>query len=212
MGCTSSRAIAQGVIGSKERKERSFEDKYALTEKLLGRGSFSVVQQGSCESCKKQEVAVKILLKEGRGVFSNISEDVDVFSEKNRIEDILQEISIMRRLRHPNIIPLHDYYEESDRFLLVMDLAPGGDLYEQVKTRPYSEEEAQSLFRNLVAAIKYLHSLNIVHRDLKPENILMKSTDSRTEVYLADFGFATESSSDDELDECVGTPQYAGNG
>ena len=90
-----------------------------------------------------------------------------------------------------------------------MDLAPGKDLYERVRVKPYSEDEARMLFQNILQTVKYLHSLNVVHRDIKLENILMKSDDSRTDIYLADFGFATECAAE-ELDECVGTPQYAG--
>ena len=115
----------------------------------------------------------------------------------------------MRKLSHPNIIKLCDFYDQSDRYLLVMDLAPGKDLYERVRVQPYAEEEARILFQNIIETVKYLHSMNVVHRDIKLENILMKSDGSRTDIFLADFGFATECTAD-ELDECVGTPQYAG--
>ena len=116
----------------------------------------------------------------------------------------------MRKLNHPNIIQLRDFYEQSDRYLLVMDLAPGKDLYERVRVKPYAEDEARILFRNILETVKYLHSMHVVHRDIKLENVLMKSDGSRTDIYLADFGFAAECAGDD-LDECVGTPQYAGN-
>ena len=65
MGCTPSKSLLGGIILPKRKREWTFEDKYVLSDKLLGRGSFSVVQHGSYSSFKDKEVAIKIIMKEG---------------------------------------------------------------------------------------------------------------------------------------------------
>jgi calcium/calmodulin-dependent protein kinase I len=127
----------------------------------------------------------------------------------SNLYDVLQEVKLMRKLSHKNIIKLLDFYEERDRYLLVMDMAAGNDLFTRVTARSYSEDEARRVFRNLLETIQYMHSHHVIHRDIKPENILMKSIDDPCDIYLADFGFAVEHEGED-LQEVVGTLQYAG--
>lgn len=140
----------------------------------LGKGSYAVVKVAFSKKLKRQ-VAIKIILK------------------KKAPEDYItkflpREISVMKQLRHPNIIVLHEAIETSSRIYLVMDMADGGDLLDYIKTNgPVSEPEARTFFRQLVDASQYLHSLDVVHRDLKCENILL---DRNKNILLSDFGFA----------------------
>ena len=73
-----------------------------------------------------------------------------------------------------NIINLYEVYEGDNNIYLIIDLAEGGSLYNEMKTRKYlfSRKEIQQIMRNLLEALAYMHSRGIMHRDLKPENIL----------------------------------------
>jgi serine/threonine protein kinase len=90
------------------------------------------------------------------------------------INELAAEAEIMRSLNHPNIITVHESWQTSQAIYIVMELVRGGDLFERVVQRThYSEDNARTLMRALLSAVKYLHDRGIVHRDLKPENILL---------------------------------------
>uniref|UniRef100_A0A4W5PXV0 Doublecortin-like kinase 1a n=1 Tax=Hucho hucho TaxID=62062 RepID=A0A4W5PXV0_9TELE len=84
--------------------------------------------------------------------------------------------SILRRVKHPNIVLLIEEMDTYSELYLVMELVKGGDLFDAItSTNRYTERDASGMLYNLANAIKYLHSLNIVHRDIKPENLLSLS-------------------------------------
>jgi 5'-AMP-activated protein kinase catalytic alpha subunit len=63
-------------------------------------------------------------------------------------QKVMQEVYILRKIRHSNIIRLYEVFESSKNFLLVMEYASGGDLLQYVKTKKYLEEyEAKKIFR-----------------------------------------------------------------
>lgn len=111
---------------------------------------------------------------------------------------IENEVSVLRQVKHPNIIMLIEEVDTSSELYLVMELvkvresagkmsfsvkcykenelpwAQGGDLFDAItSSAKYTERDASIMVYNLAAALKYLHSLNIVHRDIKPENLLV---------------------------------------
>ena len=104
------------------------------------------------------------------------------------MNDLINEIEIMRCFNHPNIINLSRLYEDSDYIYLVLDLAVE-DLIETLhrETR-FVENFACHLAKQLLTAIADIHSKGIIHRDIKLDNILMMS-DNET-IVLADFGIS----------------------
>lgn len=113
---------------------------------------------------------------------------------------IENEVSVLRQVKHPNIIMLIEEVDTSSELYLVMELvkvrmtlkrvkrenvffyemlyplpsAQGGDLFDAItSSAKYTERDASIMVYNLAAALKYLHSINIVHRDIKPENLLV---------------------------------------
>jgi serine/threonine protein kinase len=100
-------------------------------------------------------------------------------------------------------------HPEEQRPLVVLELAEGGELFDFIaKTGRFSEELARTFVKQLIAAVKYLHSVNITHRDLKPENILF---DKNFILKVSDFGLARDARGnrgDYELTTCVGTTGY----
>uniref|UniRef100_A0A8D0H3G1 Doublecortin like kinase 1 n=1 Tax=Sphenodon punctatus TaxID=8508 RepID=A0A8D0H3G1_SPHPU len=121
---------------------------------------------------------------------------------------IQNEVSILRRVKHPNIVLLIEEMDMPTELYLVMELVKGGDLFDAItSTNKYTERDASGMLYNLASAIKYLHSLNIVHRDIKPENLLVyEHQDGSKSLKLGDFGLATIV--DGPLYTVCGTPTY----
>jgi predicted Ser/Thr protein kinase len=103
-------------------------------------------------------------------------------------ERMRREAETVRDLSHPNIVTLHEYFEEAGRSFLVMEYVDGTTLFERVRTRgPLAEEEAVAVVSDLTAALREAHRRGVLHRDVKPRNVLM---DRAGRAKLTDFGSA----------------------
>uniref|UniRef100_A0A8C4RE69 Serine/threonine-protein kinase DCLK1 n=1 Tax=Erpetoichthys calabaricus TaxID=27687 RepID=A0A8C4RE69_ERPCA len=160
--------------------------------RTIGDGNFAVVRE-CVERSTGREYALKIINK----------------SKCRGKEHMIQnEVSILRRVKHPNIVLLIEEMDTYNELYLVMELVKGGDLFDAItSTNKYTERDASGMLYNLASAIKYLHSLNIVHRDIKPENLLVyEHQDGSKSLKLGDFGLATLV--DGPLYTVCGTPTY----
>ncbi|XP_028850554.1 NUAK family SNF1-like kinase 2 isoform X2 [Denticeps clupeoides] len=118
-----------------------------------------------------------------------------------------REVDIICSLTHPNIIRIHEVFENREKIVMVMEFASGGELYDYVQQREeLSETEARHFFRQIVSAVHYCHRNGVVHRDLKLENILL---DHNRDVKLADFGLSNRYEKGRLLDTFCGSPLYA---
>ena len=184
-------------------------DNLILT-KSLGKGAFGEVFLTNMEG-RKELFATKRLDR--------------AYSEKEEnIKRLANEIKIMKKIHHPNLVSLIDLKKTKTHCYLVMEFCNGGDLtgclrkYMQLYKKPFSEEIVQYLMRQIVSGLDALHSRNILHRDLKLDNILvcfnseqdknslnmMKAT-----AKITDFGFATILNTAKPLATTVlGTPTY----
>ena len=119
----------------------------------------------------------------------------------------LREAQTAARLRHPNIVPLHDFGRADGHVFFSMDYMDGGDLAVRLRTRPFASWEAAGLVRKVALAVAYAHGEGVLHRDLKPSNILLEGDEPR----LADFGLATQLEPGGDLtavSAVLGTPHY----
>ncbi|CAM9900074.1 unnamed protein product [Choristocarpus tenellus] len=103
------------------------------------------------------------------------------------VQEMRNEIGILKRLDHPNIIRAIETFESKRRVFLIMKLCTGGDL---TKRAPYTENVAVSLITKILSAVSYMHSRSICHRDLKLENVMFESTDPDSEIQIIDFGLS----------------------
>ncbi|XP_061849720.1 serine/threonine-protein kinase DCLK2 isoform X2 [Colius striatus] len=181
----------EGVNGNKCSGSATILEKYKVG-KVIGDGNFAVVKE-CVERSTGKEFALKIIDK------------AKCCGKEHLIEN---EVSILRRVKHPNIIMLIEEMDTPTELYLVMELVKGGDLFDAItSSTKYTERDGSAMVYNLASALKYLHGLNIVHRDIKPENLLVcEYPDGTKSLKLGDFGLATVV--EGPLYTVCGTPTY----
>uniref|UniRef100_A0A2I3RUW5 Serine/threonine-protein kinase DCLK2 n=1 Tax=Pan troglodytes TaxID=9598 RepID=A0A2I3RUW5_PANTR len=181
----------EGVNGNRCSESSTLLEKYKIG-KVIGDGNFAVVKECIDRSTGK-EFALKIIDK------------AKCCGKEHLIEN---EVSILRRVKHPNIIMLVEEMETATELFLVMELVKGGDLFDAItSSTKYTERDGSAMVYNLANALRYLHGLSIVHRDIKPENLLVcEYPDGTKSLKLGDFGLATVV--EGPLYTVCGTPTY----
>ncbi|XP_032845924.1 serine/threonine-protein kinase DCLK2 isoform X2 [Tyto alba] len=181
----------EGVNGNKCSGSSTILEKYKVG-KVIGDGNFAVVKE-CVERSTGKEFALKIIDK------------AKCCGKEHLIEN---EVSILRQVKHPNIIMLIEEMDTPTELYLVMELVKGGDLFDAItSSTKYTERDGSAMVYNLASALKYLHGLNIVHRDIKPENLLVcEYSDGTKSLKLGDFGLATVV--EGPLYTVCGTPTY----
>ncbi|XP_063217668.1 testis-specific serine/threonine-protein kinase 3-like isoform X2 [Bacillus rossius redtenbacheri] len=159
---------------SKSKSPSVLEQRGYQLGEVIGTGTYSVVQRAYSNK-HKQNVAIKIITK------ANIPVD---YLEKF----VTREVSVVKGLKHPNIITFLEAIETTHRVFIVMEEAQNGNLLDLIRRRKYLDEEtARRLFSQILDVIEYCYSKGIVHRDIKCENLLL---DEGFNIKLSDFGFA----------------------
>lgn len=93
---------------------------------------------------------------------------IDKTQFKGREMMLYLEVEIFKRVKHENIIRLHEVYEDLNEICLVMDLLTGGELFDEIiRKGKFKESESSRIVYKILKAIDYLHDMGIVHRDLK---------------------------------------------
>ncbi|KAM1029510.1 hypothetical protein ACFX14_042032 [Malus domestica] len=144
--------------------------------KLLGRGTFGHVYVGfnseNGEMCAMKEVTL-------------FSDDA---KSKESAKQLNQEIALLSRLRHPNIVQYYGSESVGDRLYIYLEYVSGGSIYKLLQDYgQFGELAIRSYTKQILSGLAYLHAKNTVHRDIKGANILV---DPNGRVKLADFGMA----------------------
>jgi len=162
--------------------------------RVLGKGTFAKVYYAK-EISTGEGVAIKVV-------------DKDKVKKEGMMEQIKREISVMRLVKHPNIVNLKEVMATKTKILFVMEYARGGELFEKVAKGKFKEELARKYFQQLISAVDYCHSRGVSHRDLKPENLLL---DENENLKVSDFGLSAlpeHLRQDGLLHTQCGTPAY----
>ncbi|KAI3456139.1 hypothetical protein Pfo_012802 [Paulownia fortunei] len=162
--------------------------------KLLGHGTFAKVYHA--RNVKTGEsVAIKVI-------------DKEKILKVGLIAHIKREISILRRVRHPNIVQLFEVMATKSKIFFVMEYVKGGELFNKVAKGRLKEEVARKYIQQLISAVAFCHARGVYHRDLKPENILL---DEDGNLKVSDFGLSAISEQikqDGLFHTFCGTPAY----
>nr|GMD08345.1 CBL-interacting serine/threonine-protein kinase 12-like [Ipomoea batatas] len=168
-------------------------DRYEVG-KLLGHGTFAKVYHA--RNIKTNEsVAIKVI-------------DKEKILRVGLTAHVKREVSILRRVRHPNIVQLYEVMATKSKIFFVMEYVKGGELFNKVAKGRLKEDDARKYFQQLISAVAFCHARGVFHRDLKPENILL---DEDGNVKVSDFGLSAISEQikqDGLFHTFCGTPAY----
>ncbi|XP_068190378.1 calcium/calmodulin-dependent protein kinase kinase 2-like [Antennarius striatus] len=127
---------------------------------------------------------------------------------KGPLERVYQEIAILKKLDHPNVVKLVEVLDDpsEDHLYMVFELVKKGAVMEVPAAKPFTENQSRFYFQDLLRGIEYLHYQRIIHRDIKPSNLLVGEDGH---IKIADFGVSNQfEGADALLTSTVGTPAF----
>ena len=175
-------------------------------EKTLGEGSFGEV------------FLTKIDGKDGYFATKKLDRKIE---KTDAFKYLKNEIFILQKLNHPNIVKYENIKKTTKHFYIVMEYCNGGELskalekYQEKYEKPFSQEIVQHIMRQIIDAFKYIHSQKIIHRDIKLENILLNFESEKDKeelnmmkatVKIIDFGFACIVNKSNLMYSILGSP------
>jgi serine/threonine protein kinase len=140
----------------------------------IGEGTFARVKFAQ-NTETGERVAMKVL-------------DCSSILKHNMAEQIKREISIMKLVRHPNVVRLHEVLANRKKIFIILEFITGGELFDKIIHHGrLNEADAQKYFQQLIDGVDFCHRKGVYHRDLKPENLLL---DSQGNLKISDFGLS----------------------
>ncbi|CAD8079716.1 unnamed protein product [Paramecium primaurelia] len=181
------------LIITSEKLGRITKD-YTLLNPPLGSGAYGEVRKAIHKSTNLLK-AVKIIHKSQ--------------TSKEEQERLMNEVKMLQKLDHPNIIKIFEFYQDERFFYIVTELCTGGELFDKIRAEgSFSEKKASEIMKQILSAVHYCHDEKIVHRDLKPENLLYESEKENSLLKIIDFGTSKEFVPNQKLNQKLGTPYY----
>ena len=176
-----------------EKRPTILMKKYEIG-RLLGQGNFAKVYHA--RNLKTgQSIAIKVFNKE-------------MILKVGLKEQMKREISVMRLVRHPNIVEFYEVMASKTKIYFAMECVKGGELFGKVSRGRLREDIARKYFQQLIEAVDHCHRRGVYHRDLKLENLLL---DENGDLKVSDFGLSAlleSKQKDGLLHTTCGTPAY----
>ena len=183
-------------------------DDYIL-EKCIGKGSFGEVYYSTKKDTNEKYATKKL--------------DRQELEHTEGLKYLQNEISILTKINHPNVVKFADVKKTKKHFYIMMEYCNGGELskaldkYQGQNGHPFTEEIVQYLMRQIVDAVNCIHQMKIIHRDLKLDNILLHYDNEedkknfnilKAKIKIIDFGFACLISDTGLKFSVLGSPIY----
>jgi serine/threonine-protein kinase len=151
----------------------ALEGRYQVLAEL-GRGGMGIVYQAYDKQLKEQ-VAIKLL-------------SPLLSTDHEALERLIREVSLARRVTHPNVIRIHDLSEVNGLHYVSMEYFGGTNLKEHLKrSGPLSLLSAYQILAQVCDGLQAAHSQGVIHRDLKAQNIMIGPSGK---IKIIDFGLA----------------------
>ena len=171
-------------------------EKIYIKKKLLGSGAFGEVWLVHHKDLDR-DFAMKIIKKRK--------------NKSNEEKEILNEIEILKKLDHPKILKIIDFYSKIKKYYIITEYCPEGELFNEIiKVGRFDEGQTAFIINQILKAICYCHSNQIIHRDIKPENIMITKREKNgcLQVKLIDFGTAKIFEKGHQENRYVGSSYY----
>ncbi|KAF2031414.1 calmodulin dependent protein kinase [Setomelanomma holmii] len=198
--------IGRGSFGAVHLAEDQYGHEYAVKE-----FSKSRLRKRAQSNLLRRPSARRRALPAGIGFNSPLHRH-STTEENNAFELIKEEIAIMKKLNHPNLVSLVEVLDdpEEDSLYMVMEMCKKGVVMQvglEERADPYTEEQSRCWFRDMVLGLEYLHAQGIIHRDIKPDNCLITQEDV---LKIVDFGVSEMFDKDGEMKtaKSAGSPAF----
>ncbi len=132
--------------------------------------------------CRRSETIVRARSRAHHGDFRSV------------VRLFVQEARSLSKLIHPNIVGVHQVFEDNDTAYMAIDYIDGRDMLDIIEDESitFTPEQVVGYLRKMLEAVAFIHKSNVLHRDISPDNILLNS---EGEPILIDFGAAREQAS-----------------
>ncbi|ORY69938.1 kinase-like domain-containing protein [Pseudomassariella vexata] len=206
--------IGRGSYGAVHLATDQFGNEYAVKEFSKTR----LRKRAQSNILKRPQGAKPGRFPPGRGMRASWSQHMRALSNHDAAEAkdslflIREEIAIMKKLNHPNLVSLIEVLDdpEEDSLYMVLEMCKKGVIMKvglDDQADPYPEESCRHWFRDLILGIEYLHAQGVVHRDIKPDNLLLTQDDV---LKIVDFGVSEmfEKPEDMKTAKSAGSPAF----
>ena len=180
-------------------EEKGNPSKKYKPKRMIGNGSFGSVYEAK-NTIFGNTVAMKVIKKDKENELDE--------------QEIRNEIDILKKLSHPNIVKIYEFYISENHYYIITEYCKEGELFSYIKNK-YSERQLAVLFYQVFSGLWYLHENKILHRDIKLENIMIseKEKDNSTGeelfwVKIIDFGTAKLLEKNKKENDVVGSSYY----
>ena len=180
-------------------EEKGNPSKKYKPKRMIGNGSFGSVYEAK-NTIFGNTVAMKVIKKDKENELDE--------------QEIRNEIDILKKLSHPNIVKIYEFYISENHYYIITEYCKEGELFSYIKNK-YSERQLAVLFYQVFSGLWYLHENKILHRDIKLENIMIseKEKDNSTGeelfwVKIIDFGTAKLFEKNKKENDVVGSSYY----
>ena len=163
--------------------ELTTESPYELDKDLkfikeIDQGAFGKVIHAH-EAKKNVDLAIKVINKSG--------------ANTQLIKQMKEEICILKKLNHENIVKFYGFSETNNRLLIKMEYIKYGTLSQWMRNNhDITEDKASLIIGKVLSAVEYLHSMHICHRDIKPENVMISKENDLSSIKIIDFGLSAQ--------------------